>query len=140
MNRETGARSWPRRNGWLALAVLGGLVALSGVFILINPVDWARFEDSTGVARNPDLAVWVEGQARLCGSMALGVGVFAAALAATHVRRQDATGWRLIWIFPGLLALMAVVFAVSTASEQAVFYGVLAVLAAAATQLARPST
>lgn len=139
MNAETDERSWPRRNGWLALAILGGLVGLSGVFILINPVNWANFEEATGVARNPDLAIWVEGQARLCGSMALGVGVFAAALAATYVRRRDLTGWRLIWIFPGLLALMAVVFALSSAAPQAGFYGALAVLAVISTQLARPA-
>lgn len=140
MTDDSDDRSWFRRNGWLALAILGGLVGLSGAVILINPVDWASFEDSTGVARNPDLATWVEGQARLCGSMAFGVGAFVIAIAATHVRRQDITGWHTIWIFPGLLALMSVVFALSGAAPQAGFYGGIAILATASTLLAKPTT
>ena len=139
MNTPDVDRSWPRRNAWIVLVILGGLQAASGLAILINPVDWARFERSTGIARSPDLAVWVEGQARLCGGMAFGVGLFAAALAWTQVRRQDLAGWRLMWIFPGVLALMTIVFAISGALPQAGAYGALTVVAIGGLLLARPS-
>jgi hypothetical protein len=134
-----GRPAWYRRWAWAAVALIGGLLAVAGIGILLNPVDVGDFEARTGVAWSDTLATFVQGQARLCGSMALGVGLFAAGLASTLLRRGSSDAWWLAWVLPIVLTLMMVIFASSDALAQAMTFGIAAAVAGLAMWFARPA-
>jgi hypothetical protein len=127
---------WYRRWAWVLVVVLAGLLALFGVFVLFSPVDANDFETETGVAwsafsvAEPEVASYLEREARLLGSITLGFGLFAAGLAGTLLRSGNKTAWALEWILPATFGLAAAVFFASGAAALGSSYVVVAVLAA----------
>lgn len=128
---------WYVRQAWAWVFVLAVLVALFGVFVLFSPVDANDFERETGIvwsefaADRPSVADYLEREARLLGAVTLGFGLFAAGLAFSSRRGSDGAVTSLLWIFPVVLGLTAVVFFAGGAAGLGGFYLVAAILAAA---------
>ena len=133
---------WFERQAWAWVFVLSVLVTLFGVFVLFSPVDSNDFENETGILWSeftddaPSVADYLRREARLLGAMTLGFGLFAAGLAFASRRGLDRTVLGLLWIFPGVLGVTAVVFFTSDAAGLGGFYLVAAILAAAGVALA----
>lgn len=136
---------WYRRWAWALVAGLAALLVLFGLFVLFSPVDPNDFENETGVAwsdfsaAEPEVAGYLEREARLLASVTLGFGLFAAGLGSTLVRRGNRTALALEWIFPAVLALTAIVFLASDAAALGTVYLAVAAIAAAAVWFARES-
>lgn len=132
---------WYERQAWAWVFVLAVLVALFGVFVLFSPVDSADFENETGIVWGeftddaPSVADYLRREARLLGAVTFGFGLFAAGLAFAARRGSDRTVLSLLWIFPAVLGVTAVVFFASDAAGLGGFYLVAAILAAAAVAL-----
>lgn len=137
---------WYRRWAWVLVFVLAALLVLFGVFVLYSPVDDNDFETETGLtwsefsATEPEVASYLEREARLLGSITVGFGLLAAGLAGTLLRRGDRTARALEWIFPATLGLAAVVFLASGAAALGSFYVAATVIAAVGVGLAIRST
>jgi hypothetical protein len=137
---------WYRRWAWILVLVLAGLLALFGVFVLFSPVDAGDFETETGVAwtgfssAQPEVAGYLEREARLLGAITVGFGLLAAGLAGTLLRGGNRTAWALEWILPATLGLTAAVFLASGATTLGWFYVVATAVAAIGVGLAPRST
>lgn len=127
---------WYRRGAWVLVFVLGAMLAVFGAFVLFTPVDANDFEAETGVewsvhaAEQPDVASYLEREARLLGAVTVGFGLVTAALASSLLRAGNRTSWSIAWILAATLALTAVVFFASGASALGSFYVGAAALAA----------
>ena len=119
---------WYERRAWVLVFVLAALMALFGIFILFSAVDSNDFENETGIvwsefsASTPTVADYLNREARLLAAATLGFGLFAAGLAATLLRQGNRTAWALLWVFPGVLGLIAVVFFANGAGALGGFY------------------
>lgn len=135
---------WYRKWAWIVISILAGLLTLFGVFVLFSPVDAADFESETGVAWaefstvEPQIADYLEREARILASVTIGLGVLTAGLAAGPLRRGDRTAWLLLWAFILAIALITIVFFVSGAAALGSVYLVVAVVTAIALLLAMP--
>lgn len=135
---------WYVRKGWLFVLILGALVVVFGLYVLSVPVDPGDFERATDVewdtfsSASPEVADYLEREARLLGVTAIAMGGFAAGLAGTLVRRGNRTAWRLLWLLPAAMALYSLVFLIHGAALLGGFYIAITVIAVAATWVARP--
>lgn len=133
-----------RRRGWLVVAIVAGLVLLSGIYPLVVPVDEGDFERETGVVwsefqtEEPDVADYLEREARVVAAAAIGFAALALGLAAGPLRRGEASAWRVLWIFTAALALIAMVFLLSGGVTIGVMYVVFVGLTVLGLLLARP--
>jgi len=133
--------TWYRRLAWALVAGLAGLVMIFGLFVLFSPVDDDDFSTETGIewsefsAGTPDVAGYLEREARLLGAIALGFGALVAILAVGPLRRGDVEVWRALWVFPLVLALTAGVFITAGAQSLAGIYLVAAIVAGVALAL-----
>ena len=127
---------------WLVIAV-AVFVLLASVYPLAVPVDEGDFVEATGVewaefsAAEPEVAEYLEREARLLGALAVGFALLALALAVGPLRRGDVSVWRIMWVFPFGLALVAAVFLVEGGGFLGAFYLSLAVLAGVGLWLTR---
>lgn len=134
---------WYRRWAWLLVVGLALLLVAFGVFVLFAPVSPDDFEADTGVVwtefagAQPEIAGYLEREARLLAAVAIGFGLIVAGMAGTLVRAGNRTAWSLAWIFPATLGLTAVVFFASGAAALGSYYTVVTILAAAGVGLAR---
>lgn len=134
-----------RKRGWLVVAVVAGLVLLSGIYPLVVPVDEGDFEGETGVVwsefqtEEPAVADYLEREARAVAVAGIGFAALGLGLAAGPLRRGEASAWRVLWIFTAALALIAVVFLGSGGVTIGVMYLVFVILTVLGLLLARPS-
>jgi len=139
-----GPAPWYRRWAWALVAGLALLLVVFGVFVLFSPVDPNDFESGTGVlwsefsTTQPDVAGYLEREARLLASVIIGFGLLVAGVVSTLVRTGNRTAWILSWIFPATLTLIAVVFFASDAAALGSYYAVATVVAAVGVGLAGP--
>jgi len=135
---------WYVRWAWLIVVVLGSLVALFGVYLLVVPVDTTDFHKVTDTewetfsTESPDLAGYLEREARLLGAAGIGLGAMTASLAGSLVRQGNRTAWWLLWAFPVTLGLFAAVLLIDTALFLGAFYTVVAAIAFGAVWFADP--
>lgn len=136
---------WIRRKGWLIITILALLFVVFGLYVLAVPVDAADFERATGTewdafsGSSPEVAEYLEREARLLGVTALAMGALAAGLAGTLVRRGDRSAWRLLWLLPAATGLYALVFLTAGAAALGGFYVAITALAVGAIWVARPA-
>lgn len=136
--------SSPKRWGvWLVIAV-AVFVLLASIYPLAVPVDDDDFVEETGIgwaefsAGEPEVAEYLEREARLLGALALGFALLALALAIGPLRRGDRSVWRIMWVFPFGLGLVAAVFLVEGGGFLGGFYLVLTALAGLGLWLSGP--
>lgn len=139
MEQNPGLRRW---GAWLVIAV-AVFVLLASIYPLAVPVDDDDFVEATGVewaefsAGDPEVAEYLEREARLLGALAVGFALLALALAVGPLRRGDVSVWRIMWLFPFGLGLVAAVFLVEGGGFLGGFYLSLAALAGLGLWLAR---
>lgn len=75
------------------------------------------------------MAEYLEREARLLGALAIGFALLTLALAVGPLRRGDVSAWRIMWVFPFGLGLVAAVFLVEGGGFLGGFYLTLAALA-----------
>lgn len=132
-----------RRGVWLVIGV-AVFVLLASIYPLAVPVNDDDFVEATGVewaefsAAEPTVAEYLEREARLLGALAVGFALLALALAVGPLRRGEASAWRVMWLFPLSLGLIAAVFLVEGGGFLGAFYLALSVLAALGLWLGRP--
>lgn len=120
-----------RGRGWLVVAIVSGFVLLSAIYPLVVPVDESDFEGETGVVwaefqtEEPAVADYLAREARAVAVAAIGFAALALGLAAGPLRQGEASAWRVLWIFPAALTLIAVVFLLSGGVIIGVMYLVL---------------
>lgn len=108
---------------------------MAGTYILTSPVDPNDFESATGVAwtafedANPEPAAYLEREARLLGVSFAFLGVVAAGMATTSLKRNERSSWNVTWFLPLALAGLAGVFLAADAGALGGFYGAAAVVA-----------
>ena len=121
----------------MAFAGIATLMILAGLYILSQPVDPGDFESTTGVAwngfaaDNPEVAEYLEREARLLGVSFAGLGVAGLAVALQLLRTGNRAGWTIAWFIPLVLVAAAIVFYTGDGAALGTFYGVIAFLAAA---------
>lgn len=131
MEQNPRSRRW---GAWLVIAV-AVFVLLASIYPLAVPVDDDDFVEATGVewaefsAGDPEVAEYLEREARLLGALAVGFALLALALAVGPLRRGDVSVWRIMWLFPFGLGLVAAVFLVEGGGFLGGFYLSLAALA-----------
>lgn len=136
----------PIRRRWGAWLVIGVAIflLLAAIYPLAVAVDGDDFVETTGVewaefsVAEPEVADYLEREARLLGALALGFALLTLALAVGPLRRADRSAWRIMWVFPVSLGLVAAVFLVEGGGFLAGFYMVLALAAGLGLWLARP--
>lgn len=139
MEQNPRLRRW---GAWLVIAV-AVFVLLASIYPLAVPVDDDDFVEATGVewaefsAGDPEVAEYLEREARLLGALAVGFALLALALAVGPLRRGDVSVWRIMWLFPFGLGLVAAVFLVEGGGFLGGFYLSLAALAGLGLWLAR---
>ena len=117
------------------LLVIGILVAVAGIYPLTTPIDANDFERATGVgwtefrSANPEPAAYLEREARLLGVSFVFLGIAAAGMATTVLKKDDRGAWTVAWFLPLALAGVAAVFFGSGGSALGAFYAVAAVVA-----------
>ena len=117
-----------------ALLVIGTLIALAGLYIVAQPVDANDFEGTTGVAwtdfqtANPEPAAYLEREARLLGVSFTFLGIAAAGMAATVLKRGDRGAWTVAWFLPLALVGASAVFFAGGGAMLGAFYAVAAVV------------
>lgn len=134
------------RNRWGVWLVIGVavFVLLASIYPLAVPVNDDDFVEATGVewaefsAAEPTVAEYLEREARLLGALAVGFALLALALAVGPLRRGEASAWRVMWLFPLSLGLIAAVFLVEGGGFLGAFYLALSVMAALGLWLGRP--
>ena len=120
-----------------SVILIGGLMAVAGLYILTSPVDASDFESATGVewsafeSSNPEPASYLEREARLLGVSFAVLGLVGVGLAATVLKGGDRSAWNIAWFLPLALAGAAAVFLGSGAGALGGFYGAAAVVAGA---------
>ena len=140
------ARSQTRRGigigGAVFLIVALLLVAMSAYIILV-PVDPSNFEATTGSSwaavssSNPEVAEYLEREARLLAVGFLGLSLLAAAVAWRRFQGDDRSAIRPLWLFPLTLLGAGVVFISGDGSALGSTYLVAAAVAALGLALAR---
>jgi hypothetical protein len=125
-----------QKYAWLLLFVPGILFTLSSIALaLTGGFDMSSFEESTGTAwsefsaAEPAAAAFILQLERLIGVGSTGFALFAAAIAWTSYRRGVRYAWYIMWIFPLILGVKAVVFFDGDAVGLGAYYGVVAVIA-----------
>ncbi|MDX1510501.1 MAG: hypothetical protein R3249_04090 [Nitriliruptorales bacterium] len=123
--------------------IVAGLLVLVGLFVFVTPVDPNDFESTTGVAWQefeasaPEVADYLEREARLLAAGWSGVGLFAL-VAAAKARRTPARELpAVLWVLPGALAAGAVVFVTGDGLVPGATYGAAAIGAAVSLLAAR---
>lgn len=135
---------WYRRYAWLLVVVLAGALVAFGAYVLISPVNADDVAREAGVnwdaftVREPAMAEYLEREARLLATAMIGLGLMTAVLAAGRLRRGDLGTWRILWIFPLVLAMITIVFFASDAPTLGWYYLVLTLVAAAGLWMAAP--
>lgn len=118
-----------------AFLVIGILVAAAGIYPLTTPVDGNDFEETTGIAwtdfqrSDPEPAAYLEREARLLGVSFLFLGLAAAGMTATALKRRDRGAWIVASFLPLALAGVAAVFLTADAAMLGGFYAVASVIA-----------
>jgi hypothetical protein len=139
------ADRWYARNAWMLVLVLALLVTLFGAYVLVSPVDNGDFEAETGVvyddfsSETPAVAEYLEREARVLAVTSIAFGLLVAGVAGLLLRRRQRIGWTLSWLFPGWMALVAIVFFAADATGLGAFYTVAAALGAGALVAAMPT-
>jgi len=82
MQRKTTSN---RGRGWLLVAVVAGLVLLSGIYPLV-----------------------FDREDRVMAAAIIGLAVLALGVSAGPLRQSEPSTWKIMWIFPAALALVAV--------------------------------
>ena len=101
--------------GWLLVVIVAGLVLLSGIYPLVE-----------------------EPENRVSAVAMIVVGAIALGVSAGPIRRGEPGAWRVMWLFPIFLALMAVIIAVDGDGTFGVVFTVFAALAGLGLWLSRP--
>ena len=118
-----------------SLLIIGVLMALAGLYIVVQPVDANDFQGTTGVVwsdfqnANPEPAAYLEREGRLLGVSFAFLGIVAAGMSATVLRRNDRSAWIVAWFLPLTLASAAAVFFGGDGAMLGAFYAVAALTA-----------
>jgi hypothetical protein len=140
MEREPNRRQW---GAWLVIGV-AVFVLLASIYPLAVPVNEDDFADATGVdwaefsTAEPEAAQYLEREARLLGAIAVGFGLLVLALAAGPLRRGEVPAWKVMWVLPLSLGLIAAVFLSADGGFLGGVYLVLLILAGLGLWLVRP--
>jgi hypothetical protein len=125
-----------QKYAWLLLFVPGILFTFSSAALAITSgFDMSSFEESTGTpwvefsAAEPEAAAFILQLERLIGLGSTGFALFAAAIAWTSYRRGAPYAWYIMWIFPIVLGIKALVFFNGDAVGLGAYYGVTTVIA-----------
>lgn len=124
------------RFGWITLMVIAVLLVLFGLFVLFSPIDPSDFESTTGESwdafssSNPEVAVYLEREARLLAVATTGIGIFAASLVWFGIREDSDLAVKIMWTLPVVLIGSAAVFVVGDGLPLAGFYAAVTALAA----------
>lgn len=118
-----------QRYAWLLVAGLAVLLSLSVVVMMATGADPPmQFEADTGVewaefvAAYPTVATLVSLEDLLLGASFGGFGLLIAIIAATKFRTGDRWAWRVLWIFPAVLAVTAVLMITHDQAYVAYYY------------------
>lgn len=104
-----------RGRGWLLVAVVAGLVLLSGIYPLVE-----------------------EPENRVMAVFLIAVAAVALGVSAGPIRRGESGAWKAMWLFPIFLTVMAVFIAVTGDGTFGVIFLVLAAIAGLGLWLSRP--
>lgn len=102
--------------GWLLVAVVAGLVLLTGIYPLV-----------------------AEPENRVMAAAIIGVAAIALGVSVGPLRRGEPNAWKVMWLFPAFLTLMAAFIAVAGDGTFGVVYLVFAAVAGIGLWLARPA-
>jgi hypothetical protein len=122
----------------IGLVAIGLLLAASAVYVIAVPVDPEYIHTTTGITwdafmvANPEIAAYMEREARLLGVGYLGLGLLTAALAWRLPSSGRARETASLWIVPLTLGAATAALLPAGFSVVVLTYGVLAVLAAVA--------
>jgi hypothetical protein len=126
-----------QKYAWLLLFVPGILFTLSSIALAVTGgFDMSSFEESTGTtwsafsAAEPAAAAFIIQLERLIGIGSAGFALFAAAIAWTGYRRGEQYTWHIMWLFPIILGVKAIVFFNGDAVGLGGYYGGFAVVTA----------
>lgn len=141
----TESRSNRSRMGVWLVAAVGVFLLLASIYPLVVPVNEDDFVDTTGVewsdfsAAEPEVANYLEREARLLGAIAVGFALLSLAVALGPLRQGNVATWKAMWVFPLGVALVAAVFLAAGGGFLGAFYGALAALAALGMWMSRPT-
>lgn len=103
------------RYAWLVMAGLAVLLSLGAVAMMATGADPPmQFESDTGVqwaqfaAAYPSVATLVSLEDLLLGASFAGLGALTAIISATKLRAGERWAWSVLWIFPAILIITAV--------------------------------
>ena len=125
-----------QKYGWIILLALGILLSLTGLAIAGSPgANMSDFESSTGAtwvdwsASEPEAAGYILRLERLIGVGFAGFSLLSTAIVWTGYRQGERRAWYIMWLFPIILGLAAIVFFVEGAPGLGGFYSVAAFVA-----------
>jgi len=118
-----------QRYAWLLVAGLAALLSLGVVAMMATGADPPmQFEADTGVswteftAAYPTVATLVSLEDLLLGASFGGFGLLIAIIAATKFRAGERWAWNVLWTFPAVLAITAVLMIAHDQAGVAVYY------------------
>lgn len=132
------SQSWGRRVSVILMILTSLAIAVGGLYVLLVPVDEAYFSAATGVewttfsAEEPEIAAYVESDARLLGITWVATGLLSLGFVLTAMRRRGDRSSNWLWVEVAVLLLAAGVFVSSDAVGLAAYYAALGVIAGGA--------
>jgi hypothetical protein len=88
-----------RGRGWLAIAIVAGLVGLSGIYPLV-----------------------AEPENRVMAAAVIGLAAFALGVSAGPLRQGEPSTWKVMWIFPSALVFIAIFMSTDDATFGIIYF------------------